>query len=87
MVNINSREEEAREGAFKRFRSLFPHQFLLKCSEEVNNVLICFKNDLPSKNIEEWRKKGNSWIKTWSKTQKNIELDLSDYLQEIVKIS
>jgi len=62
-------------------KPVFPHQFLIKCSEETCDILVCSKS-LTNRSFEDWKKKS----KRLERSSKN-NLDLSDYFDDMLHIS
>ena len=83
-VNLASRDQTAKNEAIEKLKNVFPHIFMIKCTEDINVVLYCFKankSSITSENIiTQWQNKA----KTRNETDK--ELDVSDSFKELLQI-
>ena len=64
-----------------KFEEVFSRQFLIKCLEELSDVLICSKTALDL-NVEDWKRRA----KKLERTSKN-DIELCQCFDDIIKIS
>ena len=64
-----------------KIRAEFPHQYLIKCAEEIGDVLVCSKS-VVNLSFDEWKRKA----KKLERSSKN-NLGLCDYFDDVLQIT